>query len=121
MILHFVKLSVIIVSVFDLLLTMAIRNYKYPYVAALLRPVLFVLMLDPMRECFKRYMYVVKDSLYLVSMIAGFVFYFAWLGKKLFYDIEEVEYFSTYADAAWSMLILLTTTNFPDIMLAVYS
>lgn len=57
----------------------------------------------------------------MVIFIALYILYFAWLGTRLFKGtIEGVEYFSTYGLSCWNLLVLLTTTNFPDIMLPAY-
>jgi hypothetical protein len=57
----------------------------------------------------------------MVCFILVYVAYFALLGNKLFEtDIEGAISFSDYPDSFWSMFVLLTTANFPDIMLPTY-
>ena len=57
----------------------------------------------------------------MVIFILLFVFYFAWMGNRLFSGtIEGVENFTTLDDSFFFMFVLLTTSNFPDIMLPAY-
>ena len=57
----------------------------------------------------------------MVIFILIYVFYFAWMGNRLFSGtIEGVENFSTLNDSFFYMFVLLTTSNFPDIMLPSY-
>mmetsp|Transcript_28572 Transcript_28572/g.35351 ORF Transcript_28572/g.35351 Transcript_28572/m.35351 type:complete len:150 (-) Transcript_28572:1401-1850(-) len=66
-------------------------------------------------------MTVIKGSLPMVIFILIYVFYFAWMGNRLFSGtIEGVENFSTLDDSFFYMFVLLTTSNFPDIMLPSY-
>ena len=45
----------------------------------------------------------------------------SFLGQRLFSGtIEGVQYFNTYIYSCFNMLVLLTTANFPDIMLPAY-
>ena len=63
----------------------------------------------------------IVGSLPMVIFILLFVFYFAWMGNRLFSGtIEGVENFSTLDDSFFFMFVLLTTSNFPDIMLPAY-
>ena len=57
----------------------------------------------------------------MVYFIMLYVFYFSWMGNRLFSGtIEGIEYFSTINESFFSMFVLLTTSNFPDIMLPSY-
>ena len=54
--------------------------------------------------------------------IMCYVFYFAWMGNRLFSGtIEGVEYFSGLNDSFFFMFVLLTTSNYPDVMLPSYA
>ena len=51
-----------------------------------------------------------------------YVFYFAWMGNRLFAGtIEGVENFANLNDSFFYMFVLLTTSNFPDVMLPSYA
>jgi hypothetical protein len=58
----------------------------------------------------------------MVLFILVYVCYFGWMGDKLFEgDMEGTNHFSTTGDSIWSMWVLITTANFPDVMLESYS
>ena len=58
----------------------------------------------------------------MVLFIIIYVFYFAWMGNRLFAGtIEGVESFTNLDDSFFYMFVLLTTSNFPDIMLPSYN
>ena len=62
-----------------------------------------------------------NGSLTMVIFIGIYVFYFAWMGNRLFAGtIEGVENFSTLNDSFFYMFVLLTTSNYPDVMLPSY-
>ena len=91
------------------------------YLNIMLRPVLFVLSIRSVKQFWRRYMTVIRGSLPMVIFILIYVFYFAWMGNRLFSGtIEGVENFSTLNDSFFYMFVLLTTSNFPDIMLPSY-
>lgn len=53
--------------------------------------------------------------------ILVFVFYFAWMGNRLFSGtIEGIEYFKDMNDSFFYMFVCLTTSNYPDVMLPSY-
>ena len=62
------------------------------------------------------------DSIQMIGFITMYVLFFGFLGMRIFEGtVEGVSYFSTYVDSIFNMLVLLTTTNYPDIMLPAYS
>ena len=64
----------------------------------------------------------IVDSIQMVLFIALYILYFAWLGERLFKGtVEGVEYFSSFGNSCWNLLVLLTTANFPDILLPAYN
>lgn len=66
-------------------------------------------------------MFVMFDSISMIIFILFYVLFFALLGMRLFGgSVEGVQYFSSFVDASFSMLVLLTTANFPNIMLPAY-
>ena len=57
----------------------------------------------------------------MVIFIAVFIIYFSWIGMRLFKgSIEGITYYDTFGDATFNMLVLLTTSNYPDVMLPAY-
>lgn len=130
------QMSLIFVSVSNLIVTEFVLNlverenldnnffyifFSYAYINAFMRPILFVLSIRSVQQFWRRYISVIRGSLPMVIFILLFVFYFAWMGNRLFSGtIEGVENFSTLNDSFFFMFVLLTTSNFPDIMLPAY-
>jgi len=99
-----------------------IKFLIYPYVNAFIRPVIFSLSVRSVKSFWRRYLVVIKSSLPMVTFIGIYVFYFAWMGSVLFAGtIEGVNTFSNLDDSFFYMFVLLTTSNYPDVMLPAYS
>ena len=61
------------------------------------------------------------DSCVMVLFIIAFICLFSWMGQRLFLGtIEGAMHFPTLGESLWSMLVCLTTSNFPDVMLPGY-
>ena len=98
-----------------------VEMFIYPYFNAFIRPVLFTLTVRSVKSFWRRYISVIKGSLPMVIFIMIYVFYFAWMGNRLFAGtIEGVETFSNLNDSFFYMFVLLTTSNYPDVMLPSY-
>lgn len=56
-------------------------------------------------------------------LLCAHLLFFAWLGVLLFppHTPEGAAFFAGIGGASWSLLILLTTCNFPDVMLPAYA
>lgn len=62
------------------------------------------------------------DAKAVLLLIILHIVFFGWLGTVLFEGSAEREvYFNNISNACWHMLILLTTANFPDVMMPAYS
>lgn len=95
--------------------------YSYPWVAAFIRPFYLVVSIRLIREYWNRYFLVMLDSMPMVAFIIVYILYFSWMGQRLFSGtLEGVQYFGTYGDSCFNMLVLLTTSNYPDVMLPAY-
>ena len=57
---------------------------KYPWINAFIRPVLMTLVIRTIRAFWGRYLIVIKGSLPMVLFIISYVFYFSWMGNRLF-------------------------------------
>lgn len=92
------------------------------YVASYLRPVIFVIFVREVRQCLMRIGLVLADARGVIALICMHVVFFSWLGVSLFSGMAEGQAsFDSMEEAMWNMLVLLTTCNFPDIMLPAYS
>ena len=95
--------------------------FIYPYFDIFIRPVLFSLMIRSVKSFWRRYLTVIVGSLPMVILIMVYVFYFGWIGNRLFAGtLEGVKNFSNLNDSFFYMFVLLTTSNFPDVMLTSY-
>lgn len=99
-----------------------IRMAIYPYINAFIRPVIFTLTVRSVKSFWRRYVAVIVSSLPMAIFIFVYVFYFAWMGQRLFAGtIEGVENFSNFSDSFFYMFVLITTSNYPDVMLPSYA
>ena len=87
-----------------------------------IRIIIIVDMIRGLREAIKRMWLVLYDSKEIMSLIFANVILFGWIGFRLFRGTAEGEmYFPTMLEGIWNLFILMTTANFPDVMLPAYS
>ena len=62
-----------------------------------------------------------RDSLPMVIFITMYILYFSWVGN-LFYKgtVQGVRFMNSFTESAWNMLICMTTSNYPNVMLPAY-
>lgn len=94
---------------------------KAPYPQLLLRPLILGCLLKLMRLNMQQFIEAIRDSANVIIFIFCFVEISSVLGYYLFrYTFEGVSTFGNLQESSFNMLILLTTANFPDIMLPAY-
>lgn len=97
------------------------ESFHFPWVAAILRPFFLIASIRSIRSNLKSYLLVIKDTMAMVLFIGTFILYYSWMGQRLFSGtLEGIEYFDTYSNSAFNMLVLMTTSNYPDVMLPAY-
>jgi len=102
--------------------TMFQKLFMYPWINSFIRPVLFTVSLSGIRTFWLRYLQVIWYSLPMVIFIMVFVYYFSWMGQRLYSGtIEGVQSFKDGQDAFFFMFVLLTTSNNPDVWLPSYN
>ena len=91
------------------------------FIADFAKPLLLVVLVRTLREAWKRVVLVMWDSKDILLMLAGYVVLYGWAGYRLFKgSLEGEAYFSSLAQGLFNMLVLMTTTNHPDVMLPAY-
>ena len=112
-------LAVIVIVIENII---CIILFRRPYLSIILRPFVFACFLHLVRLNFRHFYHDLKDSATTLIAIFLFIAMYALVGHFLFrYSFEGFNYFSSITDANFNMLILMTTANFPDIMLPAYS
>ena len=86
-----------------------------------MRPVIFANFLHLVRTNCWDFYYELKDSGAFLVAIFLFIGSYALVGLYLFrYTFEGYQNFGSFDEAFYNMLILMTTANFPDVMLPAY-
>jgi len=99
----------------------AIALFRSPWIADMLRPVVFASLLHLVRVNASQFYYDVKDSATILVTILLFIACYALIGVYIFrYSYQGFQNFSSFGQALFNMVILMTTANFPDIMLPAY-
>lgn len=98
-----------------------IRDYSYPWLTEMLKPILAVGLSRPVRSYFKRFWYVMKGSFTMVIFIVAFVYFFSYAGIELFAgSVEGGQTFTGMRQAYDTLFITITTSNYPNVMLPSY-
>lgn len=114
-----VQLTLSAIAFFDIVVSVILS--KGPLFSKFIRAILIIMFIRSLRESIKRICLVVYDSKEILILLLFYIIFFAWIGTRLFRGTQEGEaYFSSLSEAVWNLLILLTTANFPDIMIPAY-
>jgi len=100
----------------------ALITFSYPLINYLLRPVVCIIFFSQLRSNLKSVALDLKDSIVVLFCIFAYIMYFAAVGMFIF-DGTQTGFtsFSSLGDSFYSLIILITTSNFPDIMLYAYA
>ena len=102
-------------------LIIAMNTQLYPWVAAFTRPLMIVLLYRVLRQQVRRYLYTVATSAPMFFVVIIYVLYFSWMLQRYFAGtLEGFKYFPDFWNSFWNMLVLISTANYPDIMLPAY-
>ena len=93
-----------------------------PFLTSLCRPIFIVVQIDSLKSSFIRVYYIVIDSAPIIISMLTTVFVFAFVGERMFLGtLQGTQNFYNYKESWLNMFILMTTANFPDIMLPAYN
>jgi hypothetical protein len=115
-----IGICIYISCVIDLLYSMI--TTRCPYWNNAFKPVVVLLFLPTIRNNLKTVVLDLKDSMPVLMIIFAFIFFFSFSGYFFFQGtLEGVTTFPNISRSYYNMLILLTTANFPDVMLPAYN
>lgn len=91
-----------------------------------LRPLLVLSLSKGMRQAFLSILGVLPKCLDVLVLLVLLILLYGTFGVFLFrtFDVdadEAAQYFSSYGEAYWHLLVTLTTANFPDVMIPAFS
>jgi hypothetical protein len=99
-----------------------IATQNVTYFAPFARPFIFALFVRSVRETMMRIWYVIKDAKGVIILLFLMLIFYSYIGVILFGNQwEGEEQFDSFHDAFWHMLIVLTTANYPDVMMPAYA
>ncbi|CAM9350214.1 unnamed protein product, partial [Hapterophycus canaliculatus] len=90
-------------------------------VAPYMRALLLIGYSSDMMAQMKLFGRILAEFVSILSVITMFVGFFAWFGNVTFAGEERSVYFPDFVDACWNLLVMLTTANFPDVMIPAFS
>lgn len=117
---EYLQTALTLIAVLDNMLSIVTGDS--PYVSQFIRIVHLIVFIRSLREALKRIALVIWDSKEILLVVIAFIFLFGWVGFRLFRGTQQGEaYFSSLSEGIWSMMVLLTTANFPDVMMVAYN
>lgn len=117
---EFLQTLLTIIAIVDNIVAMILTNA--PYVSQFIRIFLLIVFIRSLSEALKRIGLVIVDSKEILLVVISFILLFSWVGYRLFRGTPQGEaYHSSLAESVWSMLVLMTTANFPDVMMLAYN
>lgn len=119
---HLVQIAIMIAEVSGFFIQILTPDtIRLTLMNPLMRPLLFVAMSRRVRGAWINLVKIIPSILEVFSLVTLTIFVFAIVGMLLFQGSEEGStYFPDIWTSSMSLLILLTTANFPDIMMPAY-
>ncbi|KAF0717242.1 Aste57867_2414 [Aphanomyces stellatus] len=97
------------------------RAFLAIQITGYLRVLLFAVKTRRIRRTLRSVWLVVLEVQPIASVVVVFVAFFAWTATILFKNTPEgQEYMPTFVESGWNLMVLLTTANFPDVMMPAY-
>ncbi|OQR95878.1 Cullin-associated NEDD8-dissociated protein, partial [Thraustotheca clavata] len=120
-----IHLAMVLLSIVDI--TCALSFTAYTSVARLrlneyARIIMFIVTRPELRRALRKIFRVLAEVRNILSLVIVFILFFSWMSVVLFQGTPEGEaQMPNIYEASWHFLILLTTANFPDIMMPAYN
>ena len=90
--------------------------------ASLVRPVIVAAFNAMMRHSGRSFLRDLRDSSVIIATIFVYIFLAALVAKTVFSpDFEFFQYFNDLGTSSYNMVILMTTANYPDVMMPAYA
>jgi len=116
------NVAAVLTAIICLEITISVSIGQIPLLSSFLKPLIAILYIRSLREAWFNVIRMIKDTSTALLVIFSYILAFSVLGFYMFIGtLEGVTYFLDIYDSAFNLLILLTTANFPDIMLPAYS
>jgi two pore calcium channel protein len=110
-----------LLTAIEWVVSMLTDGYGKGIITTLARPVVYLTMVTKLRRYFWLFWRVVWTSKAMVLSIFVYVVYFSWFGYTIYTGtLEGTMYFDSLMHAVYKMFILITTANYPDVMLPAY-
>ncbi|EAR90720.2 cation channel family transporter (macronuclear) [Tetrahymena thermophila SB210] len=94
----------------------------YPInISLFLKPLYFISFNRILRRTIKIYAKIIQKVLPIFIIIALNIMFFALLGRIIFYNQQNENYFDNFFDSWFNFTVLQTTSNFPDVMMQYYN
>jgi len=99
----------------------AIFNRSYPELTNLIRPIIIILYFRSIRNSIKHIMASLMDSMVILASFFIFMTVYILVGYSFFRaENMGMTTFPTLNSTMYSLIVLITTCNFPDVMLPAY-
>ncbi|KAL4486873.1 hypothetical protein ABPG72_009637 [Tetrahymena utriculariae] len=90
-------------------------------ISLFLKPLYFICFNRILRRTIKIYAKIVQKVLPIFIIITLNIMFFALLGRIIFYNQQNENYFDNFFDSWFNFTVLQTTSNFPDVMMQYYN
>ncbi|XP_042904176.1 two pore channel protein 1 isoform X1 [Parasteatoda tepidariorum] len=117
-----IKLVVLVIMIVEAFVV-AVRQTSHFRVTRALRPVFLIdnHYCKGIRRVIRQIIQSLPPILDMMSLLLFFMLIFAVLGFYIFRSVEEDTYFTSFGNSFVSMFVLLTTANYPDVMMPSYA
>ncbi|CAM9246720.1 unnamed protein product [Discosporangium mesarthrocarpum] len=109
--------ALVVVYLLDILVAVLDGHERNWRIAPYTRAIFLFLYFPVLRDQLKLFRTLLVDFVSTLTVLALYVSFFGFLGMVTFTGTEHEKYFNDFSDASWSVLVMLTTCNFPDVIL----